>query len=515
MRPIESKFKIHAEELNQHNYFNKLTDERALFEVYPNLIDYQMLEPERRKIASYAKGNIIGKDGTLMKVFADNARIENTNAQYIRWRLYTKEGDIRGTYLKNLEPNNPAPGKAGALFSIPLDVDWFGPNDIIIFEGLREIPLLIQSHPEPELHGWKYDVKLLEDDDNQYFPLSYIEVGTRVIQIGSLIGEATVERGNIHFGDGDSYIEFEVPMTRMGWEMKITDKAQMASKNYRLMAATPDMVDKVGNEPILINSLELKFMNAVNFQKDMWLTYGRSAGRFAGKFLDGITENPLQTGPGFFELLESSNILEYSPDAGSIDIFREFLPPLWNDKVDPADRVVDIYTGTAGLILWQKWCKAADIEGVLQTAEYNYSDEPALFAGKKGVGIGVKQYRSVFLEPFGKVTVHHLPFLDSEHVETRKYKGYPYSSYEFIIFNYGYGDVRQDNIKILRNDQMEQWGYTVSTWTPTGGALKAGNRNRYHSSGMRENAFWYIHETALGFVVKDPGYMAWIRPALS
>lgn len=514
-RPIESKFKIHAEQINQHNYFNKLTDERALFEVYPNLLDYEMLEPARRQIASYAKGNIIGKDGTLMKVFADNARIINTNAQYIRYRLYTKEGDIRGTYILNVDSENTAPGKAGAIFKICLDVEWFGPNDILMFEGLREIPVLVRSEPEPAhgAHGWVYEVVLLDDDDSQFFPLSYIDIGTRVIQIGSLIGESTVERGNIHFGEGESFIEFEVPMTRMGWEMKVTDVAQQASTNYRMMSTNVEGEMNIGKEPILMNSLELKFMNAVNFQKDMWLTYGRSAGRFAGKFLDGITERPLQTGPGFFEFLESANILEYSPEGGSIDIFREFLPPLWNDKVNPEDRVVDIYTGSAGLILWQKWCKAADIEGILQTAEYNYSKEDALFKGRVGVGIGVKQYRSVFIEPFGKINVHHLPFLDSELVDSRKYKGYPYPSYDFIVFNYGYGDIRTDNIRILRNEQLEQWGYTVSTWTPTGGALKPINRNRYHSSGLRENAFWYIHETALGFLIKDPGYMAYIRPA--
>lgn len=515
MRPIESKFKIHAEEVNQHNYFNKLVDERALFEVYPNLVDYEMLEPAKRQIASYAKGNIIGKDGSLMKVFADNARIQNTTSQYIRYRLYTKEGDIRATYIHNAESENDAPGKAGAIFTIVLDAEWFGPNDVLIFEGLREIPILVKSQPSPELHGWKYEVVLLDDDDSQFFPLSFVDIGTRVIQVGSLIGEAQVERGNIHFGEGDSFIEFEVPITRMGWEMKVTDKAQMASTNYRLLPKEPDFSSTIGKEPILMNSLEMKFMNAVNFQKDMWLTYGRSAGRFAGKFLDGITEKPLQTGPGFFEFLEAANIMEYSPEGGNIDIFREWLPPLWNDKVNPEDRVIDIYTGSAGLVLWQKWCAAADVAGILQTEDLNYSSETALFNGRKGVGIGAKQYRSVFIEPFGKVTVHHLPFLDSEHVDARKYKGWPYSSYDFIVFNYGYGDIRSDNMLLLNNEQLEQWGYTVSTWTPTGGALKAGNRNRYHSSGLRENAFWYIHECALGFLLKDPGYMAWIRPAFA
>jgi hypothetical protein len=330
-----------------------------------------------------------------------------------------------------------------------------------------------------------------------------------------LIGEATPRRGNVHFGDQETYVEFEVPMTRMGWEMKITDNAFLASKNYRLSPTQPDNQHGLDTD-VLYNSLEMKFMRATNGMKDLWLTYGRSAGQFAGRFLDGMTEKELGAGPGLFEFMEASYIYDFNVEAFDIDIFREFLPTLWHDKVDTNDRVVDIYTGTGGLIKWQKACQKADIAGVIQTADENYVKEEGLFPGRKGVAIGAKQYRAVFIEPFGLIRVHYLPFLDSQLVETRQYRGLPITSYEYIIFNYGYGDGRDSNVYILNNEDVEQYGYSIGTWSPLGPALgKPQIHNRFQNGGTRENAFWYIHECMFGMVVKDPSYMVWFRPNFS
>lgn len=534
MRPIETKFKIYEEGLNQHNYFNKLVDERAFFEVFPSIVDYEMLEPTQRKIASYAKGNIIGRDGTIMRVFEENARVINTNKRYLQWRLYTNEGDIRATFVKNLESDNATPGIGNQIFEIGLDVDWFGHNTLLIFEGLREIPVIVVSDPIPEGHIWKYEVKLVNDNAGAHFPMEYVEIGTKLLQAGAPMGEAAIRRGDIHFGHGESFIEFEVPMTRMGWEMKVTDNAYLASKNFRLNI-NPDLDEseqrsiqkyfqsqgvKLGNDPtggtgILYNSLEMKFKGAVNHQKDLWLTYGRSAGRFSSKFLDGMTENPLEMGPGLFEFMESSQVLDHNPEANIIELLQEHVPPLWHDKVDPENRVLDVYTGTGGLKNWQRDAKALDIAGVLQTEGLNYGDEQAFFPGRQGVALNKKQYRAVYLEPFGLIRVHYLPFLDSEQVETRKYRGLPLTSYEYIVFNFGYGDGREGNIYITNNDEVEQYGYSIGTFSPLGKVLgRPEISSRFHHGLGRENAFMYIHECMFGMVVKDPGYMIWIRPTI-
>lgn len=496
--------------------FNKEVDERAWFEVYPNTKDYAVLDDVRKQIASYAKGNLIGKDGTIMDVFKNNARMVEERMPFLRWKLYTQEGDLRSSIIKNYEINNPTPGLGESTFEIGLDSDLYGPNDIIIFEGLREIPLLVRSHGFPDGMSTKYEVAMFSEEDfGAYFPSEYITVGTRIIQIGSLIGERTTERGNISFRDGEAYIEFEVPQTRMGWEMKITDKAHLASKNYVIVPTDKDLRKSLGTSPIAYNELDAKFIRETNFQKDMWLTYGRSAGRFASKFLDGITQKSLDAGPGWFEYMESSYVIDYTPSSFSLDIFKTLLPTLWNDKVDPENQVVDIYTGRGGLIQWQKACEAADVYGTLQTPEVSYSTEEALYRGRNGVALGAKQYRAVYIEPFGLIRVHHLAFLDSELVDSRKYNGLPLPSYEYIVFNYGYGDGRDSNVYITTNPDVEQYGYSIGTWSPLGPVLGKQNlHNRFHNGLGTENAFKYIHECQFGLVVKDPSSMIWFRPAV-
>ncbi len=514
LHPYQSKFAVRVEEVNQDNYHNKLIDERAMYEVYPNMVDYEMLEPTRRQVLTSSKGNIIDRRGTLMDVFRGSARMVDTTENIIRYKLYLNEGDVRGSFVRVVNPgNNQYLGLNNTRFIWELDVPWFGPNDIVILDGLREMPLLFRSQPEVAGSAYAYEVELLTDRLDAYFPADYVTSGTRLHQIGSLIGESTVERGNVHFGDGEAFIEFAVPQTRMGWEMKVTDNAWRKSRNFRL-TPNEDLASKVGPQDILMNSLEMKFEEATNHQMDLYLVHGRSSAKYAGRFLDGITENPMMTGPGLYEYFDTSNVVDYNVDGGDLEQFLEPFPTMWNDRVPIEMRAIDLYTGTPGLKLWQKWAKAADQAGILQTPELNYANEKALYPGRNGVTLNAKQYRAVFIEPFGIVRVHHLPFLDSERIETRKYKGFPISGYEFFAFNTGLGDIRDENIYISQNKTIEQFGYSVGTWGPLGPMLGKANLNaRFHTGNGRENAYYLIREAQIGLVIKDPGAMMLFRPS--
>jgi hypothetical protein len=312
----------------------------------------------------------------------------------------------------------------------------------------------------------------------------------------------------------------------MGFQMKITDEALMASKNYRFeyedteYSAMHDVMRSQGVDvgdgrpTFLYNSLEEKFLRAVNVQKDLYLTYGRSSGRFTGLHTDLITTKDLPTSPGLFEFLEGSYTIDHNPEGNIIELLQNQLPPLWHDKVPIDQRRVEVFTGTGGLRNWNRDAKALDVEGVQQTADLHYTSEEGFFKGRKGVGLAPKQYRSVFIEPFGEVRINYLPLLDSKLVNSKTYKGLPISSYEYIIFDYGYGDVRDANIYVVENKEVEQYGYSVGTWGPLGPTLSGGNRNRFHAGLGNENAFMYIYECATGFVMRDPSAMIYIRPTV-
>ena len=508
-----SKFEVNREEQNLLGFENKTIDERAFYEMYPKAMTYKMLDSTRRHIATNYRSNIISPQGNLMDLFRDQARImDSEGALTVRWKLFTNDGDVRSSFVKWYVDDITCIAKGGTEFEIGLDTDFFGANDVIIFEGLRECPILIRSEPFPDGRAWKYTAAILGDLEDA-FPAEYLNSGDRLIQIGSLIGEATQERGNAHWSNGEAFVEFEVPLTRMGWNYKVTDNAWLAAKSYRLKPCDKD--GQRAGKDIMFSSLDAKFEDAIERQKDLWLVYGRSAGKFAGNFLDGITRKDLRTGPGLYEFLESACVIDWNPESNIISLLSAILPPLWDDKVAKEDQAVDVYTGKGGLIAWQDAGRELDVFGVMQTAELNYTSTEGFAKGQRGVGLNAKRYTEYHIEPFGTIRVKHLPFLDSKLINTKTYKGLPLSSYEFWIFNYGYGDGKDGNIYIFNDKRIEQRLYGIGTWTPLGpvGSVKnRGSRSAFVNTLGHENAYEYIYECMMGFVMKDTSAFILVRP---
>lgn len=492
---------------------NKLVDERAFYSYYPHAIQYEELEPSMRKLASNNYPTII-KGNSLMNIFEQQTKIRNTTLDYIRWKLFFEASDLRCSINNIPAVASGCLGVNGSVFELGFDGEVFGPNDVIILEGLAELPLLVKSHPRVTgVTNW-YELALVDQD--QYIDTAWLQVGMQVkAQIGGLRGENAIERSNVHWTSGNSFIEFEVQMTSMGWEMKVTDKAWRAAKHYMIRPMMKQWLEMTGGSDITLSEFDTKFKEVTDKQIDLWLAWGRQGGKYAGRHLDGITEKPMNTGPGWYQFLESATYLNFNVYQNIIEFFRTYIPPTWNDKVAKEDQVLDVYTGRGGLTLVQKAGEEIDNKGaVIQTAEYNYTTETAFFKGRKAIALGAKQYRAFYIEPFGLVRFHHLPMLDSTTIDSRKHNGLPYQSYEYIVFNDGRGDAREENIYILRNEDESQYLYSTGTWTPTGAAGKNGNAQKYHNGLGNENAYKIIRDEKIGMVVKDPGYFTWIRPSL-
>lgn len=517
MQPIQfEKFKVWEENINQEDYFNKLVDEKALFEVFPDMVDYEFLDQVDRSIPAYAKSNIYKKDGTLMRMFEKGAKVHNTNKHYVMWQLEVGEGDIRSTFLENVNGNKTQLGANGDTFFIKTDVDWYGPNNVLIVEGIRETPILIKSDPEVHGQGYRYVAQLWTDDDNIFITPEDISPGFQMMQAGGFAGEAQIERSPINFGMGQAYVQFSVPMNRFAFSMRMTDDMQQSSKNFRIRPLDGAGKQYENTPDILYNSFEMKFNATVNYQKDLWMTYGRSAGNYGGKFLDRVTGRELRSGPGLIEFLEASYTMDYNVEGVELlEMLSQFLHQAWHGKVEPSQRNIRIGGGSGFLKVWEKMCAKADQYGIIQTPEYNYSDEDPLFPGRKAVGVGRKQYRSIFLEPFGKITVDYMPIFDNDMVETREYNGYNINSYQAMVLDYGYGEGIDSNIVLMKNPSRENYGYVTAGWSPLGSTIGNPDIARRFTPGLENgsgNIFEYVHECEFGMLVKDPSYMLWLRP---
>ena len=130
-----TKFEVNRVGADKHAHLYKNIDLAALYEAYgPTLMSIQELNPVRKKVAKWARPNILKEDGTIMSIFEDRALIREVNSSRVSWKLYTLDADTRSTFVKNYEEGNDEAGLDGTISEVGLDADWFGPNDQIIFE---------------------------------------------------------------------------------------------------------------------------------------------------------------------------------------------------------------------------------------------------------------------------------------------------------------------------------------------------------------------------------------------
>lgn len=517
-----SKFEVNTVNAQKTASLYKEIDLAHLFEAFPNMESFKMLDPDMHKIISTSRRNLIGEDGTLLRVFEDRAVIRDWHEDSIIWRLHSDENDMRCTVTHNYHKGDDAAGLGDSLIYIGLDTDALGPNDTIWFEDFRTMQFIIQTEPIPDGSGiWKYGLSIV-DKDVAYIEDFYGKVpeGKQVILGPSPIPEATTHRGNVIMPYGNAYIEFEAPMTRAGYSTKITDKAWQAAKHFIINAHSDDakneLEKKFGDKDmkILGTDLEMAFMTETNRAMDYHLTYGRANGQFVGKHIDIYNHKPLTLGPGMYQFLEQGIIKEYNTETrNGFDMFRGLFKHAWLNKTKPEDTVVHVMTGSGGMELVQKWGQYEDNKlSIFNTEDLNYElTEDAYGQGRKGVILNKKEYRGIYLEPYGKIIFHYLPFLDNTTVTTKRHNGWPIDSYQFIVFDFGLGDVREgSNINIFQNPDFEQFGYGTGGWGPDGGQF--GKAPRWPNTLGNENAYELIREMAFGFVIKDVTSLLWAVP---
>lgn len=494
---------------------SKMADYRAIWEAMPQRKDYAMLEPSVRKVADWTKEGLLKKGGSLFSIFEESAKIVYEDANNIRHRLYIEDNDLRATVVKVDYTAGEKLGKGRQEFPIWLDVEWFAERDMLLLDSHQEAPLLIR-HAEPDAQYWKYWVVLM---DEGYIDADTLSVGDMVHQVGAARGEAADVRGTVHFGQDNSYIEFSTPMTRFGWEFTVTDFAWKAMQRnnqfYVMKRREGDQYREY--EPVLTtNLLDMKFMRATDRQIDLWLTYGKGTGKFAGAYLDNLTNKHFNLGPGFYDWMKYTRQDFFNPQSFSLDYLGNITTQRWHNNIPPEDRIVHFGTGTLGIKLFQRACRAYGIDSSIEDFTVNNEIVNKGFDGMhNGVVVNKKQYVGAFLPEFGTIRVHYLPHLDDDRFEKRKYMGYSIRSAEFIALDTGFGDGSKSNIYIVKDPSENGFGYGVGLWSPFGPTLK--NRSlagRWPTTEGTKNVYKLVRDEAFTLVVKDPSAIMWLRPAI-
>lgn len=513
LRPTKYKYQINQEDPGKDKYWSKdTTYDKLLFAHGQHVKDYVDISHVAKGL-SYAKMGVTESMvlSPLMEYVTGDGGVEIVDKNLVRWRVYGQP-ERRAISFGNLNTVEYV-GANGIPFKIYLDVDWYKEGDVLSPTVMKRLQARIVSElavPAPN-GGFQYDAVLLDEDDAAFVPEELFDAGEYWIKTGSITSwENFGTAGSIQFGDGFSYIEWQVPLTTMAWEFEITGEAHRQWGNLEI-SRCDDEGRPIPGESRITNYHEARALAQIDYEKELFLAYGNKTEHL----IDRNTGDQITSGPGIFSYLEEGNIMPYSPETQSIDFIANEIEAFWFDRVPANQRSLLLLTGQAGMKTWNEWVtqkfgNTAATYGwdfVLQTRRpFDIS------SGRKGFAFSPPQFVEYVLPTFGSIKIAHWPLLDNTRINGVKYPGsiYPVSSYEFIAFNIGFGE---PNVKFLSRMDNKIQSFYPGLWSPIGATTQ-------DNPVWKVPAFWkesykWLHRESFGVVLMDPSSTLHFKPNIS
>lgn len=512
LTPFPSKFIINEENAGQDKYWSRNTTyDDLLFAYGQHVKDYADLSHLAKGLA-YSKMGITESTALspLMEFVTGEGGVEVIDKNYSRWRIYGQP-ERRAMSFGDLNSQSN-PGAGGLPFTWFSDVDWYKEGDLLSPIRNKRVQILIRSEEAvPFDGGYTYEAVLLDEDDAAYIPTEYLSEGEYWIKMGSVTSwEKAGTAGSLQFGDGFSYIEFEVPLSTMMWEFKIEAEAHRQFGNLSIMRCD-DEGRPMPDGTKITNYIEARANAQIQQEKELFLTYGSKTEHL----IDQNTTNQITTSPGLFEFLEEGNVIPYSPEHQTIDFIVDQIEAMWFDRVPTQSRELLLFTGQAGLRLFSDWVNEK-FGNTAAIYEYDFVLSRRTPFDNKGGRLGFAftppQFTEYMLPTFGNIKVAHWPILDNTRINGVYYPGsfYPVSSYEFIAFNIGFGE---PNVKFLSRVDNKIQTYIPGLWSPFGAT---GQDNPvFKTPGYMEESYKWIHKESYGMVLLDPSCTLWFKPNVS
>ena len=508
--PFPSKYIVNQVDAGDDKYWSTVTDyNQLLLAGGAHVKDYTDLSALAREVTYSKFGVTLSDMSSPFTNYLTGVGVQEVDKNFVRWRIY---GDPDKRALSYSNPNSgDCVGVDGMTFELHLDVDYFQKLDVLSPHVNKRCQVVVQSDCIPFEGGYKYEVKLLDSDKTAFIDSEYLEAGEYWIKMGSLSSwEEAGSFGSLQFGHGFSYIEFEIPMTTMGWEFEVTGEAHRQFGSLEVMRADKNDKPLEGGTKIT-NFLEGKAMAQIAFEKQMFLLYGS----MSNNLMDPVTSKPVTTSPGLMEFMEEGNIIPYSPNGNSIDFMMDQIDAFWYDRVPINQRKLMLFTGQGGMKLFSKWVREKfnntaatfSTDFVLQRRQGFDQD-----SGRNGFAFSPPQFTEYQLDGFGTVMVSLLPVLDDTRLNGVKFPGtnYTVNSYEFIAFNIGLGE---PNIRMLRRRDNEISTYIPGLWSPFGATGQ--NNPVFKTPGYTRESYKWIHKETFGLMVTDVTCLLHFKPNIS
>lgn len=457
--------------------------------------------------------------------------------EFGRWKWETPIEDDLPYIVEDIEPTNVTKGIAETSFKIKLSRREFGHGDIISYDKMNGVELVVDDTEEilPVGDGFIYTVKLMNNDSYKFLDNKFLKPGTQFLRKGSVIGEygekysdISVRNGVREFynyvGNGEAQVHYTVssraaliakkglnadgtlPVVELWHNYDKSIDPSIQSLDQLVVQKGQSYVKKMLANGDLTRSfltkLEAAHLTKIAYDIETYLMWGHG-GRVT---TDGADDVRMTV--GLWKQLDSSFKRIYNKSSFSLEMFRSEIYNFYNGRVefkgpDPHREIV-VQTGLGGMKMVNEAIKKeAASENFGNMMSYN-GDKSGLgiITGSNAMNLGFGYSFTSYVIPFlANVKFVLNPAFDNVHtndIENPIIDGFPLSSYSFIIFDIT--DNTQDNIYLLKlaYDNQLKWRYINGTMD------YKGSTTGFQSSGNFSGFKVYMTQRYPAIWVKDP-----------
>lgn len=434
--------------------------------------------------------------------------IEFIDHDYVTWK-------IPGKPMKDLRSMGEATncsvkclGMKGVRFKVRFNTEHLRPGNVLIYVYDPSIQIKIVSKGVSYGSVFEYEAVNYELDTT---------LRPQIFKAGNLWLKSAPMSGVVNAGDagigesgtGISYLRARVGIGVYKWEQNISYEAWLADKVVKVMKCKPgtNMAVKGYEQGKLLSYTNMVREKTMKNELEIML----SMGRYSKHHIDSRTTSFELQSPGFLQWMEQARLEKYTPtlDGFGADVMGD-LSSSWDDATPWQDRVYHLYGGEAACFLFHKWVER-EYQGTVQmTLENSLLKTSEPFDNKaEGKTFSPYQFTGYKFPMFGKVYMHHWPFLDNQKVfGGRRMPGtkYPIQSFEVYAFPSKSKGSMSSGLQLVSNRNKNHDDIFVGKIAPNGRVGK--NNPIWKSRDYPElNGFKMCFERSLGLIHFRPSTM--------
>lgn len=262
------------------------------------------------------------------------------------------------------------PGVGNGSFYLQFPENYFTRG--MVLTNADEVHTFIEEEGVKVGSNWEYKMKLTSADPTEYLPYASFKAGAKWAEMYRPEGEAsTGSASNVNF----NYIQLKQYLTLFRKDYDYTDYAEQKIIEMSIINQSTGKPSNMWMDYYAWQN-KMKFM----MEMEMYCKYGQSNYDATGLVhLKNKSKNNIKIGPGLFEQI--GNKVSYG-SSFSARSMKELISDVFYGIADGTNRVINLYTGTDGLNVFDEAMKS-EVAG----AAWIKNTDPKSFINGSGMNL--------------------------------------------------------------------------------------------------------------------------------